>query len=134
MILWRAARCLRPCDRLPSFLSVMPGHLIITVNNTSNSPYFSYFSKSSLRLFTAFIPFRLCLISFISLAVKVLLKYTFSSPDFFPLTYPLQQIGQFSHFVSQFSYFLAISSLQIGNSFANHVGSALFFLLSVRKT
>ena len=36
MTVSRAARCLRPCDRLSSPPSVMPPHLIIRANDTSH--------------------------------------------------------------------------------------------------
>ena len=37
MILWRATRCLRPCDRLSSPSSVMLEQLIIEANEKSHS-------------------------------------------------------------------------------------------------
>ena len=36
---WRAAKCLRPCDRLSSPLSVMLSQLRIRINETSSSYY-----------------------------------------------------------------------------------------------
>ena len=38
---WRAARCLRPCDRLSSPPSVMPGQLIVRANETSHNCHYS---------------------------------------------------------------------------------------------
>ena len=69
-------------------------------NDISSSLHFSYLLKCSWRLFTTFIPFRLFLISFMSFFFKVSLKFTFISSKFFPLTYNLELIGQFSDFVS----------------------------------
>ena len=37
VIVWRAARCVRLCDRLSNPLSVMLGQLIIRANKTSHS-------------------------------------------------------------------------------------------------
>ena len=37
VIVWRAARCLRPCDRLSTPPLVMFSHLIIRTNETSPS-------------------------------------------------------------------------------------------------
>ena len=42
---WRTPRCLILCDRLLSPLSVMLGHLIIRVNETSQSCHYSLHSK-----------------------------------------------------------------------------------------
>ena len=99
--------------------------------NNKNKRYrlFTYLSKHSSRLFTTFIPFRLSLISLMSFLVKFSLKFTFISSSFFPLTCSLQQIGQFSHSVSQFWYFLAIQRLKISSSFFSYIRSASFFHL-----
>ena len=128
VILRRAAKCLRPSDKLSSIPPVMI-ELIIRANDINNFLYFSYFSKSSLRLFVTFILFRLSIILFISFFAKNIFKFMFSSPNFFSLKYASQQSGQFSYFVSLFLYFLAISSLPIGNSFCNHIRWASFYLL-----
>ena len=39
MTIWRAVRCLRPCDRPASTLLVMLEQLIIRVNEVSHSHY-----------------------------------------------------------------------------------------------
>ena len=44
-MVWRAARCLRPCDRLSSPASVMHGHLIIRTNETGHSCHYSLPAK-----------------------------------------------------------------------------------------
>ena len=40
VIVWRAARCVRPCDRLLSPLPVILLHLRIRKNDTDNSCYY----------------------------------------------------------------------------------------------
>ena len=170
-MVWRATRCVSPCDRLSTPASVMFTKLTIKANEMSHSchyslpveagsdgvksykmfkpfwqtfdspiintltsnnknkwyRHFTYLSKHSSRVFTTFIPFRLSLISLMSFLVKFSLKFTFISSNFFPLTCSLQQIGQFSHSVSQLSYFLAIPRLEISSFFFSYIRSASFF-------
>ena len=42
---WRAVKCLRPCDRLLSPLSVILEHLIIRVSETSHSCHYSLLAE-----------------------------------------------------------------------------------------
>ena len=45
VIVWRAARCLRPCGTLSSPLSVMPSQLRVRRNETKNSYCYSLLVK-----------------------------------------------------------------------------------------
>ena len=45
VMVWRAARCLQPCDRISSPLLVMRVHLIVRVNETRHSCHYSLPAK-----------------------------------------------------------------------------------------
>ena len=95
LIVLRAIRCTRPCDRLPSPLSVMLSHLRITRNEINNSGYCAYPLKHISRLVASFIPFMLSLISFTSFFVIISLCFAFNNFYFFSLslTCTLKRIG-----------------------------------------